>query len=211
MNTTATNLVRALSFVSVLVTSACTVVVAKDSSTDSADTGTPTTPMPMGYVFATDPPTAYTRVDRMGMPAVATAVISSKDNYNASNPTDDAAGTFVGEIVASVQFLHGALDDDLTGLGLTPCAGSATEPAIGQCIDQAAPFVVPDVLTIDTAGVAGFPNGRALPDPVIDVTLALILLDLSVHDVGLLASLPLNPAANDLAFPTAFPYLAAAQ
>jgi hypothetical protein len=162
-------------------------------------------------VFDADPPTAYIRVDRMGMPAVATAVISSKDAYNAADPSDDAAGTFVGEIVASVQFLHSALDDDLAALGLTPCGPSATEPTIGQCIDQAAPFVVPDTLTIDVSGAAGFPNGRALPDPVIDVTLALILLDLSVHDVALFASLPLNPPANDLTFPPNFPYLAAAQ
>ncbi|MEZ4240136.1 MAG: DUF4331 family protein [Myxococcota bacterium] len=109
-----------------------------------------------------------------------------------------------------MDFLHGALDDDLVGLGLTPCGGSATEPSIGQCIDQAAPFVVPDTLTIDVTGAAGFPNGRALADPVIDVTLALILLDLSVHDVTLFATLPLNPPANDAPFSASFPYLATA-
>jgi hypothetical protein len=182
----------------------------KDSGITTVETGTMTT-MDDPFVFDADPPTAYARVDRMGMPAVATAVIASKDAYNAADPVDDAAGTFVGEIVASVQFLHSALDDDLYALGLSPCGGSPTEPAIGQCIDQAAPFVVPDTLTIDTSGVAGFPNGRALPDPVIDVTLALVLLDLSVHDVGLFAGLPLNPPANDVAFPPNFPYLADAQ
>ena len=34
----------------------------------------------------------YTRVDRMGMPAIATAVIASKDAYNNADPGDDAGG-----------------------------------------------------------------------------------------------------------------------
>jgi hypothetical protein len=140
-----------------------------------------------------------TRVDRMGMPAIATAVISSKDAYNQADPIDDAAGTFVGEITASVDFLHSALDDDLTALGLTPCATM-------DCVGQAAPFVVPDVLTIDPSQPAGFPNGRRLTDPVIDVTLALVLLDLGVHDVTTLVGV--NPTANDRKFRNPFPYLA---
>jgi hypothetical protein len=180
-----------------------------DTDTDAdadADADTDTD----AFVFQTDDPSTYTRVDRMGMPAVATAVISSKDAYNAANPTDDAAGTFVPEIVGSVEFLHGALDDDLESLSLTPCGGSETHDTIGQCIDQAAPYVVPDVLRLDTTAAAGFPNGRGLADPVIDVTLALILLDLGTHPVTLFADLPLNPPANDVAFSGSFPYLAAA-
>ncbi|MEZ4652383.1 MAG: DUF4331 family protein [Candidatus Eisenbacteria bacterium] len=68
---------------------------------------------------------------------------------------------------------------------------------------------MPDVLRIDPSQPAGFPNGRGLADPVIDVTLAVVLLDLSVHGAGTLAGLPLNPPANDVAFASAFPYLAA--
>jgi hypothetical protein len=139
------------------------------------------------------------RVDRMAMPAVATATITSKDAYNAADPVDDAAGTFVGEIVANVGGLHAALDDDLTGLGLTPCATQT-------CVNQAAPFVVPDVIRIDPSMPAGFPNGRRLIDPVIDVTLALVLLDLSVHPVD--ALIGVNPTANDLPFRSRFPYVA---
>lgn len=173
-----------------------------DMATDgmTADTGDTTD----AFVFAADAPSAYTRVDRMGMPAINTAVITSKDAYNAADPADDAAGMFVKEIVASLTGLHAALDDDLAGLKLTPCIADDT------CVSQAAPLVVPDTLSIDTAGAAGFPNGRTLPDPVMDVTLAVVLLDLSVHPVDLFATLPLNPTANDLAFDSAFPYLAAA-
>jgi hypothetical protein len=139
------------------------------------------------------------RVDRMGMPAVATATITSKDAYNQADPVDDAAGTFVGEIVANIGGIHAALDDDLTGLGLTPCATMT-------CVNQAAPFVVPDVIRIDPSQPAGFPNGRRLTDPVIDITLALVLLDLSVHPVD--ALIGVNPTANDLPFRDRFPYVA---
>ncbi len=199
---------------------ACIIVV-EDTDTKTTDTGTDTivvtptgetgTPPTGGFVFAPEGPEAYTRVDRTGMPAVATAVITSDDDYNAADPIDDAAGVFVGEIIYNVDFLHSALDDDLTSLSLAPCGASTTEPSVGQCIDQAAPFVVPDVITLDLSQPSGFPNGRGLPDPVVDVTLALILLDLTVHPVDLLASLPLNPGANDVPFPGVFPYLAAAQ
>ena len=142
---------------------------------------------------------ASTRVDRMGMPAVATAVITSKNAYNQANPTDDAAGQFVSEITANVGALHAALDDDLTGLGLTPCA-------TGDCVNQAAPFVVPDVIRVDPAQAPGFPNGRRLTDPVIDITLALLFLDLDVHSVTTLIGV--NPTAGDLPFSNSFPYLA---
>lgn len=158
------------------------------------------------FVFATDAPGAYDRVDRMGMPAIATAVISSgnKDNYNAADPSDDAAGDFVADITANVQALHTALDDDLVGAGLVPCVTAS-------CVGQAAPLVVPDVITINSAQAAGFPNGRRLTDQVIDVTLALVLLDLSAsgQSATTLAALPLNPAANDKSFSSTFPYLAA--
>lgn len=176
--------------------------------TDDTDAGTDngTDMMEVEYDFRTDADSAYTRVDRIGMPAVATAVITSKDDYNDADPVDDAAGDFVSEIVANIDGLHTALDDDLAGLSLTPCVGGAE----GSCVAQGAPLIVPDTISIDLTADAGFPNGRLLADPVIDVTLAVVLLDLSVHTATTFAELPLNPAANDLAFETTFPYLAEA-
>lgn len=174
--------------------------VVDDTSSD--DTGTDDTGEEEdAYVFSEAAPGDYTRVDRAGMPAINTAVIASKDAYNQADPSDDANGDFVPEIVASLEFLHGALDDDLTGLGLTPCG-------VDDCVTQAAPLVVPDTLQIDTTATAGFPNGRGLEDPVIDVTLAVVLLDLSVHGADSLVGV--NPTANDVAFESSFPYLAPA-
>jgi hypothetical protein len=168
--------------------------------TGAEDTNTDDTGEVDAYVFATDDPSAYTRVDRAGFPAVNTALISSKDAYNAADPADDIAGTFVGEIVASLEFLHGALDDDLAAAGLTPCA-------VMDCVAAGGPLIVPDTLTLDVTQPTGFPNGRGLDAPVIDVTLAVLLLDLTVHSPTDLVGL--NPTANDVPFDDAFPYLAA--
>lgn len=91
---------------------------------------------------------------------------------------------------------------------------------VGPCLSQVVPgtggvtvagAVVPDTLTLNLAANAGFPNGRLLADPVIDVTLAVIFLDLSRNGPGTLAGLPLNPRSNDVPLPNGFPFLAPAQ
>jgi hypothetical protein len=167
-----------------------------DTTTDDTTTGGDS------FVFAEDPPDAYSRVDRMGMPAIATAVITSKDDYNASNPSDDVMAAFVNEITANLNGLHAALDDDLSDAGFIPCQ-------VVVCVNQAAPLVVPDTLQIDLSSPAGFPNGRMLTDPVIDITLAAVMLELSTpSDVLTFANLPLNPPLNDVEFLADFPYLA---
>ncbi|MEO1267871.1 MAG: DUF4331 family protein, partial [Myxococcota bacterium] len=94
-------------------------------------------------------------------------------------------------------------------LELTPC--SVVGDGTGVCAAQAVPLIIPDTLKIDTSTDAGFPNGRLLADPVMDVTLAVILLDLSVEEQDVTTLVGVNPTANDLgedgAFPTEFPYL----
>ena len=160
------------------------------------------------FEFRTESPDAYTRVDRMGMPAIATALIASKDGYNSANPVDDIAGNFVPEIINSLDFLHGALDGQLVGLGLTPCT---VESGTGSCVAFAAPLIIPDTIKIDTNASSGFPNGRDLSAPVIDVTLAVALLELTgdspPHAATDLVGV-LNPAANDKEFSSEFPFLA---
>lgn len=152
----------------------------------------------------------YTRVDRSGMPAISTALIASKDSYNQADPADDAASTFVPEIISSLQSLHGALDGQLQGLGLQPC--TVVGDGTGTCVAAAGPLIIPDTLSIDTSAAAGFPNGRLLTDPVMDVTLAVALLELTgdpaPHTAVSLVGV-LNPTENDLPLQAAFPYLAA--
>ena len=162
-----------------------------------------------GFEFSTAPPSAFTRVDRSGMPAIATALIASDDAYNSADPINDIAGDFVPEILGSLSFLHGALDSQLTGLGLTPC--TVVGDGTGTCATFAVPLIIPDTLTIDTSTAAGFPNGRLLTDPVIAVTLAVALLELTGDSpphapTDLVGAL--NPPANDREFEVEFPFLA---
>ena len=166
------------------------------------------------YVFDTTPFDSYLQTDRHGAVeagtvgiAVASGLglngedIAIRDDYNASNPEADAAGDWLAEISASVGILHMVLDDDLAGAGLTP-ASNATSLA------QAGPVIVPDTIKYNPAQPTAYPNGRALTDPVVDITVAAALLDLSVHGLSTLADLPLNPPENDVPFKSAFPYLA---
>jgi len=176
------------------------------------------------FTFRTETPDMYTRVDRAGAPAVSTALVSSamKNAYNDDDPSDDvtgdAPGKWAGEFIASLDALHAAvgmtsgltLDEQLTGAGLTPCSSGADcatqEIAAGVPVYS---FIIPDVITLNTNMPAGFPNGRQLSDPVMDVVLALVLLDLDgTHSVGTLGGLPLNPTANDVPFEATFPYVA---
>ena len=161
------------------------------------------------FNFRTEAPGDYFRVDRSGMPAIATALIASDDSYNESNPVDDIAGTFVPEILNSLGSLHTALDGQLTGLGLTPC--TVVGDGTGSCAAFAVPLIIPDTVKLDTTVAAGFPNGRLLTDPVIDVTLAVALLELTgnpaPHTPTALVGL-LNPTANDKPFNNGFPFLA---
>ena len=87
---------------------------------------------------------------------------------------------------------------------VTPCLNQMI-PGTGLTVAQA---VVPDMIKLNLNAPSGFPNGRTLTDPVIDITLAAIFLNLSKNPPGTLAALPLNPPANDLPFKTTFPYLA---
>jgi len=179
------------------------------------------------YDFRTGAPATYTQFDRMGMPAVATALVfgdARKAAYNQGSIADDAALTFAGDLITGLGNLHTALDDDLATATLdacTPTPADATSQCLTQTVGAGGPtvlsLVVPDTLQINPDGTAGFPNGRKLADPVVDVTLAVILLDLSSATgcdsgpctAGTLAALPLNPPMNDKPFSTTFPFVAA--
>lgn len=81
----------------------------------------------------------------------------------------------------------------------------------GAGVSNVSLLVSLDTLKLDLGSPPGFPNGRRLTDPVVDITLAVLFLDLSKHPATTLADLPLNPPANDRPFRDAFPYLALPQ
>ena len=76
------------------------------------------------FNFRTDPESAYVRVDRMGMPAVATALIGSaaKNPYNDDNPAIDFTFKWVPEIQTQLTNLTNALADDFDRLAVNKCA-----------------------------------------------------------------------------------------
>ena len=115
-----------------------------------------------------------------------------------------------------------ACGNDYAGPSPTPATvvtGTAASFDVSPCLNQTIPgtgltvaqAVVPDMIKLSLSTPSGFPNGRTLTDPVIDITLAAIFLNLSKNGAGTLAGLPLNPPANDLPFKSTFPYLADAQ
>jgi hypothetical protein len=118
------------------------------------------------------------QVDRMGRPAINTALITSamKDAFNQGTPNNDVAN-FGPTVRASLLSLNG---------GNTAHA------------DQVTALLMPDILTVDTASPAGFLNGRRLQDDVIDTALGAVSNGAVTTDMV---------AANDVAFQTSFPYL----
>jgi hypothetical protein len=117
------------------------------------------------------------QVDRMGRPAINTVFIPSamKDAFNQANPINDQA--------------------------LFKDAFTATARALGNSADRAnflADFLLPDIMSINTASTDGFPNGRRLQDDVIDIELNLISNGAITSDC----------VANDSTFRTTFPYWA---
>ncbi len=77
-----------------------------------------------GFVFDTAPMSQYVQVDRMGMPAVATALILSarKDAYSDGNVQLDSSNTYAFDLIEGLRRFAEPLQDDLTARGLVSCA-----------------------------------------------------------------------------------------
>jgi hypothetical protein len=122
----------------------------------------------------------FEQLDRMGRPAINTVfnqTDADKDAFNAGAPADDQAN-FRTNVVNTLL----ALGND-----------TATANALAD-------FLLPDILTADLSQPTVFPNGRGLPDDVIDTELGLI--------TG--GAVPSDCVGNDSDFRKHFPYLARA-
>ncbi len=136
----------------------------------------------------------FAPLDRMGVPAVATALIpfARKNEYNRASTRDDAAGKFANDIVGTLT----ALGTDSAHIGILASVAVTNG----------------DMLRLDTSvantgseggtnGGAGFPNGRRPTDDVIDTILFLVTNEaLTTGD---------NVNANDVTFRDEFPFFAA--
>ncbi len=149
---------------------------------------TATTPGPSGP--------QYVQVDRFAIPAINTALIpaASKDAFNQAEPKNDAAN-FRAMAQASMEGLRAAVNAVL---------GPENGGPLGDLTSaQVAAAVIPDIVTINFAQPVQFPNGRRLEDDVIDIALGLVL------NRGGGAGVSDGVSANDVAFLTTFPYMAA--
>ena len=142
-----------------------------------------------------------TQVDRMAIPGLNTALISTalKDNFNQGDPTTDTAN-FGGEVTTNITNLRSAVNG---------IAGFPAEDSPGITPAQLTAVIIPDVVTIDFANPVQFPNGRQLDDDVMDAVLGLVLN--RGDPLGAGAGIPDNINANDVAFLGTFPYMAAPQ
>jgi hypothetical protein len=174
---------------------------------------------PEGFVFSSQPSTAYARVDRMGGPVTATVLITPahKDLFNSTDPIDD--GNYANEEITTLKVLHFQLDPQLKAAGLASCSKTCdTFDAcdVSMCVSQAVALIIPDMLHLDLDKPDGFPNGRTFADSVVDPIVSVALLDITTPGscngapctAGTLDSLPLNPTKNDKPLPADFPYLA---
>src|SRR5262249_45075583 len=99
----------------------------------------------------------WTRADRMGIPAINTALIGAADKtrFNDGDPTSDAA-TFGPLVTNNITATRAAVDAVL----------GATEDSPGISAAALSAFVIPDIVTIDLSAPVQFPNGRRLQDDV---------------------------------------------
>lgn len=91
--------------------------------TPALDPGTGT-----GFVFDNAPMSEFVQVDRMGMPAVATAIILSprKNAYSDGNVQLDTANTYAFDLIEGLRTFATPLQDDLKARGLVSCAAVRT-------------------------------------------------------------------------------------
>jgi Domain of unknown function (DUF4331) len=108
------------------------------------------------------------QVDRMGNPAVNTALIPAalKDSFNFGQPQDDARD--FGQVILN-QIL--ALDKAFGTCPATATSAAACNPNVPLLASVA----VPDLLRFASNIADGYPNGRQLADRVTDVLISLIL------------------------------------
>ena len=132
----------------------------------------------------------YVQVERMGRPAINTVFNHTNADKEAANrraPAGDRAADRA-RVVGVLQ----AIDNVLEVNG-APSYDDATIEAIAD-------ILVPDTLTVTLGDASGFLNGRRLADDVIDAEFG-VLTNGNVTSDGV--------DANDKAFLSSFPYLAA--
>lgn len=163
----------------------------------------------------------WVQVSRLGMPLVNEVVVpvGTKDYFNASKPVDDAqfAGAVLKpELAGLIPVLYPGVKvptEVNAGLGLGGREDIATIFLTGiPGVNQPKSVKPAEMLRINTSIPTGFPNGRTLTDDVVDTEIRALAgatpftPDFNIAPNNLLGD---GVDANDAAFTTTFPYLAA--
>lgn len=137
----------------------------------------------------------YAQIDRMGIPAVNTALIpfARKNEYNRATPVDDAKGLFANDIVGTLK----ALGTNDTYIGILASVAVAKGDYLRLDVSKANSGP-----SGGTNPGAAFPNGRRPTDDVIDTILTLVANGTPLGD---------NVNANDVPFGNSFPFFAPPQ
>jgi Domain of unknown function (DUF4331) len=172
----------------------------------------------------------FVQVSRLGMPLVNEVVIpvGLKDYFNGSKPSADGAAL---PLVNDPELPHllnavyglavpdsdpaqaGVQRDDLIAVFLTGVEG-LNQPTGGTPSEMLRlNMSIPPCTTCSTLGVlggdvAGFPNGRRLSDDTIDIALRVVLGVLLPTHEPIAETIGDAVDANDVAFNSAFPYVA---
>jgi hypothetical protein len=162
----------------------------------------------------------WIQVSRLGQPLINEAVIGlqDKDFFNHLTPADDLAN-FAGYIlnpiiVRDAQAIGfygsgGPLENASCDTALT--GGTALETGRMDIVStinlgNSSITSIGDVIRVDLGSASQYPNGRLLADKTTDIILGLALC--GATNAGALVGAA-GPTANEVAFETTFPYLAA--
>jgi hypothetical protein len=171
----------------------------------------------------------WVQISRLGQPLVNESVVpmGSKDLFNNSKPADDAqflAKVTDPELAMKLNKIYGikvppAPRDDLVAVFLTGVTGLTMPANVKPSEELRLNLGVPPAATPNRLGVlggdmAGFPNGRRLADDVADIAFkamagaAYPLFHPDYTPDPLASQLGDGVDSNDVAFRTAFPYVA---
>ena len=137
------------------------------------------------------------QVDRMAIPAINTALIPSaqKDAFNQAEPVDDLSA-YGATAQSTIEGLRSAVNAALDG----PVGTEDGGPFGSLTAEDTKNAVIPDVVTVDFSQTVAFTNGRLPAEDVMDTVLQLVLN----RTAGITDAID----ANDVAFPSTFPFLA---
>jgi len=162
---------------------------------------------------------SYVQVSRLGSPLVNEVVVpvGLKDRWNASKPQNDAqfassvTDPEVPKLIEAIYNIPAPATPrkDLVSVFLTGIK-DLNQPRHVTPSEQLrlnlsiAPASSPDRLGVIGGDTAGYPNGRRLADDIVDIDLQVLEGELAgnPNDLGDAVN------ANDVAFDTAFPYVA---